>query len=88
MLELLPEFHEFNHRLLLELLDVLVLLLQLPRAVVFECAKLQRLVGALCINLLLQLVLGIVDFLENVFLSFNTCCHLPVELILQFFPTS
>jgi hypothetical protein len=41
VLQLFSEFHEFNHRLLLELLDVLVLAFELGGSVILEGAELE-----------------------------------------------
>ena len=74
---------ELGHRLALEFFNILMLLLELATAVVFECSKLKRLISSLFIYLLMQFVLRIVNLLHNVFLALDTGLALAVELVLQ-----
>ena len=60
MLKALPQTHELPHSLNLELLNVFVLLSQIAFGLIFELTERQRLVGALAIDLLVKLILGIV----------------------------
>ena len=83
MFEAFTKSHEFSHGFLLELLDVFVLLLELAVRVVLEGTELQRLVCPLVVNLLLQVVLAVVHFLQDVLLSFDSGLHLTIELRLQ-----
>lgn len=81
--ELLSQTHELCHCVPLELFNVFVLFLQLAVGVVFEGAELKRFVGALVVNLFLQVVLAVVHFLEDILLSLDARLHLSVKLRLQ-----
>ena len=83
MLKALTQAHEFSHGFALELLDVLVLLFELAVRLVLERPQLQRFVSPLVINLLLQVVLAIVNFLHDVLLPLDPSLHLTIELILE-----
>ena len=83
MLESLPQSHELSHGLSLEFFDILVLPLKLPICLIFECTKFQRLVCALIIYLLLEVVLAIVHLLHDVLLTFYPRLNLAIKLILQ-----
>ena len=83
VLKLLAELHKFDHGVALELFDILVLLLQLTGAVVFEGSELERFVRSLSVNLLLQVVFGVVDLLHDVLLALDTSCYFAIELVLE-----
>lgn len=83
VLETLAEPHELSHCFPLELLDIFVLLLELTVCVVFEGAELQRLVCSLVVDFLLQIVLAVVDFLQDVLLTLDSGLHLSIKLRLK-----
>lgn len=83
MLKALTKTHELSHSLALKLLNVFVLLLQLTVRGVFECTKLKRFVGTLVVNLLLQVVLAIVNFLHDILFSLDSRLYFPIKLILK-----
>ncbi len=83
MLKVLSKSHEFGHGLSLELLDVFVLFLKLTVCIIFESTELERLVRALVVNFLLQVVLAVVDLLHDVLFTFNSSLYLTIELVLQ-----
>ena len=83
MFKLLPQDQEFLEGLYLELLDVFVLAVQLTQSSVLELTERQTFISALGINLLMQIILGIVDGLHDVLLSLNTSLNLSIKAILQ-----
>jgi hypothetical protein len=85
MLKALPQTHELPHSLNLELLNVFVLLSQIAFGLIFELTERQRLVGALAIDLLVKLILGIVQRLHNVFLLRNASVYLSIKFTLKLY---
>jgi hypothetical protein len=83
VLEAFAKAGKFCHRFALELLNVFVLPFELASAVVLKLTKLKRFVGALLIYFLVQFVFGVVNLLHDVFLAFNACLALAIELVLQ-----
>jgi len=83
VLQLLSESQKLGKRLLLERLDVLVLLVELPQSLVLELAKAQGLVSAFCVDLLVKFVLSIVHCLHDVLLTFDPGRNLSVKSVLQ-----
>lgn len=83
MLKSLSKSHELSHCLSLELFNVFVLLFQLTVSTVLECTEFERFVCAFVVNLLLQVVLAIVNFLHDILFSFDTRLNFAIELILE-----
>ena len=83
MFKLLPQDQEFLEGLYLELLDVFVLAVQLTQSSVLELTERQTFISALGINLLMQIILGIVDGLHDVLLPLNTSLNLSIKAILK-----
>ena len=83
MFECLAQAFELGHALALEFLNILVLSFQLTSRFVLELAELEGLVSTFLVNLLMEFILGVVDFLHDVFLSFDACLALAVEFVLK-----
>lgn len=83
ILEAFSESHELSHGLPLKLFDIFVLFFKLTVSCVLKCTKLQRLVSALVINLLLQVILAVVHLLHDILLTFDSHLNLAIELVLK-----
>lgn len=83
ILEALSESHKLGHSFPLELFDIFVLFFKLTVSCVLEGTELQRLVSALVINLLLQIVLAVIHLLHDILLTFDSHLNLTIELVLK-----
>lgn len=83
MFELLSVPHELGHSFTLEFFDVLVLPPEVHGDSVFEGSELERLIGSLFVDLLVELVFSVINFLQDVLLSFDSGCNFPIEAVLQ-----
>ena len=85
VLQLLSQSQKLGKRLLLERFDVLVLLIELPQGLVLELAEAEGLVGAFCVDLLVQFVLGVVHCLHDVLFTLDARRNLSVKSVLQLY---
>ena len=60
-----------------------MLLFQLTVSVILEGSKLQRLISSLILNLLLQIILAVVNFLHDILFTLNSCLYFAIELVLK-----
>jgi hypothetical protein len=85
VLQRFPQYQKLSKSFSLESLDVLVLLVKFAKGVVLEFAEGQRFVCALSVDLLMQVVFGIVDGLHDILLPLNSSFNFGIESVLQLY---
>ena len=85
MFKLLPQNKEFPKSFPLELFNILVLLVEQAKRVIFEFTQRQRFVCSLRVDLLVQVVLSIVHRLHDILLPGDPSLNLDIEAVLQLY---